>query len=160
MLYHTDSVSIICRRLFNRYHFNHADYHDIFDYLRFAYYSVLHSKNVSLLSALCFCVSASRAFLTAARICQLTPTAYFRKYMEFYKYMDLSCLRSHFENCLDSKEYCTNYYNIYQLRHINGSYVYGSDSEYSRFVVSEQIRFLRSIKHRDEIALLNINSNL
>lgn len=160
VLYHTDSVSLICRRLFNHYHFNHADYHDIFDYLRFAYYSVLHSKNVSLFSALRSCVSASRAFLASARICQLTPTAYFRKYMEFYKYMDLSCLRSHFENCLASKDYCTNYYNIYQLRHINGSYIYGSDSEYSRFVVSEQIRFLRSIKHRDEIALLNINSNL
>ena len=28
------------------------------------------------------------------------------------------------------------------------------------FPVSEQIRFERSIKHRDEIALLNINSNL
>lgn len=160
VLYHTDSVSLICRRLFNHYHFNHADYHDIFDYLRFAYYSVLHSNNVSLLSALRSCVSASRAFLAAARICQLTPTAYFRKYTEFYKYMDLSCLRSHFENCLESKEYCTNYYNIYQLRSINGSYIYGFDSEYSRFCVSEQIRFLRSIKHRDQIALLNINSNL
>jgi hypothetical protein len=45
-------------------------------------------------------------------------------------------------------------------RHINGSYIYASDSEYSRFRVSEQIRFERSIKHRDEIALLNINSNL
>lgn len=160
VLYQTDSVSVICRRLFNHFHFNHSDYHDIFDYLRFAYYSVLHSKNVSLLSALRSCVSASRVFLRAARLCGLTPTAYFRKYMDFYKYLDLSRLRSHFENCLASKEYCINYYNIYQLRHINGSYIYGSDSEYSRFCVSEQIRFLRSIKHRDQIALLNINSNL
>ena len=68
VVFHTDSVSKICSCLFKHYHFNHADYHDIFDYLRFAYYSVLHSKNVSLLSALRSCVSASRAFLTTARI--------------------------------------------------------------------------------------------
>lgn len=80
--------------------------------------------------------------------------------MDFYSYISLSQLRSHFENCIASDEYCTNYYQIYQLRHINGNYIYGSDSDYSRFRVSEQIRFMRSIKHRDQIALLNINSNL
>ena len=160
MLYHTDSVSTICRRLFNHYHFNHVDYHDIFDYLRFAYYAVLHSSDISLLSALRSCVSASRTFLRAARICGLTPPAYFRKYMDFYSYIDLSRLRAHYENCIASSEYCTNYYNIYKLRYIDGSYIYGSDSEYSRFKLSEQVRFSRSIKHRDQIALLNINSNL
>lgn len=159
VLFNTDSITDICRALFRHYHFGYPDTHDIFDYLRFAYYSVLHSKNVSLLSALRSCVSASRAFLRAARMCDLTPTAYFRKYMDFYKYIGLSRLRSHYENCQDA-EYRTNYYNIYQLSHIDGSYIYGSDSEYSRFCVSEQIRFLRSIKHRDQIALLNINSNL
>ena len=92
-------------------------------------------------------------------MCDLTPTAYFRKYLAFYKYIGLSRLRSHYENC-DSVEYRTNYYKIYQLRYIDGSYIYGSDSEFSRFRISEQIRSLRSIKHRDQIALLNINSNL
>ncbi len=159
-IFHTDSVGVICRRLFYHYHFGIPDYHDIFDYLRFAYYAVLHSKNVSLLSALRSCVSASRSFLRAARLCGLTPTSYFRKYLEFYKYTALSQLRQHYENCTTSAEYCSNYYNIYQLRYINGSYVYDSDSEYSRFCISEQIRFQRSIKHRDQIALLNINSNL
>lgn len=159
VLFNTDSVPRICRALFNHYHFGYADTHDIFDYLRFAYYSVLHSKNVSLLSALRSCVSASRSFLRAARMCDLTPTAYFRKYIDFYKYIGLSRLRQHYENC-ESTEYRVNYYKIYSLRSIDGSYIYGSDSEYSRFCVSEQIRFLRSIKHRDEIALLNINSNL
>ena len=90
----------------------------------------------------------------------LTPTAYFRKYIGFYSYLDLSHLRKHYENCIASSEYCTNYYHIYQLRHINGDYIYDSDSEFSRFRVSEQVRFERSIKHRDQIALLNINSNL
>lgn len=159
-LYHTDSVSVICRRLFYHYHFRQPDVHDIYDYLRFAYYAVLNSKDVSLFSALRSCVSASRTFLRAARLCGLTPTAYFRKYMDFYSYLELSRLRSHFENCIASAEYCTNYYSIYQLRSINGNYIYCSDSEYSRFCVSEQIRFLRSIKHRDQIALLNINSYL
>lgn len=159
-LFHSDSIGVICRKLFFHYHYGLPDNHDVFDYLRFAYYAVLHSKNVSLLSALSSCVSASRTFLRAARLCGLTPTAYFRKYMDFYSYKALSQLRSHFENCIDSSEYCQNYYRIYQLGHIDGSYVYGSDSEFSRFRVSEQIRFLRSIKHRDEIALLNINSNL
>lgn len=159
-LYHTDSVGVICRHLFYHYHFGYPDCHDVFDYLRFAYYAVLHSKDISLFSALRSCVSASRTFLRAARLCGLTPTAYFRKYMDFYSYMELSRLRSHYENCIASAEYRTNYYSIYQLRHINGNYIYGSDSEYSRFFVSEQIRFLRSIKHRDQIALLNINSNL
>ena len=37
--------------------------------------------------------------------CGLTPTAYFRKYLDFYSYLDLSRLRSHFENCLASSEY-------------------------------------------------------
>lgn len=115
---------------------------------------------MSLFSALRSCVSASRTFLRAAAKCGLTPTAYFRKYIDFFSYLDLSCLRSHFENCIASAEYCTNYYNIYQLRYINCNYLYGSDSEFSRFRVSEQIRFERSIKHRDQIALLNINSNL
>lgn len=160
LLYHSDSVGVICRRLFYHYHFGYLDNNDIFDYLRFAYYAVLHSKDISLFSALRSCVSASRSFLRAARLCGLTPTAYFRKYMDFYSYLELSRLRSHFENCIASAEYRTNYYSIYQLRHINGNYIYGSDSEYSRFRVSEQIRFLRSIKHRDQIALLNINSNL
>lgn len=159
VLFDTDSVSDICRSLFKHYHFGYPDTHDIFDYLRFAYYSVLHSKNVSLLSAFRSCVSASRAFLRAASLCDMTPTAYYRRYMDFYKYIGLSRLRSHYENC-DSVEYRTNYYKIYQLRSIDGSYIYGSDSEYSRFCISEQIRFLRSIKHRDQIALLNINSNL
>lgn len=159
VLFDTDSVTDICRALFRHYHFGYADNHDIFDYLRFAYYSVLHSKNVSLLSALRSCVSASRTFLRAARMCDLTPTAYFRKYLDFYKFIGLSRLRSHYENCA-SVEYRTNYYNIYKLRYIDGSYIYGSDSEYSRFCISEQIRFSRSIKHRDQIALLNINSNL
>lgn len=159
-IYHTDSVGVICRRLFYHYHFGYPDTHDIFDYLRFAYYSVLHSNDISLFSALRSCVSASRTFLRAASLCGLTPTAFFRKYMDFYSYLALSQLRSHFENCITSSEYCTNYYNIYQLCHINGNYIYGSDSEFSRFRVSEQIRFLRSIKHRDQIALLNINSNL
>lgn len=159
VLFNTDSVTDICRALFRHYHFGYDDNHDIFDYLRFAYHSVLHSKNVSLLSALRSCVSASRAFLHAARMCDLTPTAYFRKYLDFYKFIGLSRLRSHYENC-ESAEYRTNYYNIYKLRCIDCSYLYGSDSEYSRFCVSEQIRFLRSIKHRDQIALLNINSNL
>ena len=113
-----------------------------------------------MLSALRSCVSASLAFLKAARLCDLTPPAYFRKYLDFYSYMDLSRLRSHFEECISNNEYCTNYYSIYELGHINGSYVYGKDSEFARFRVSEQIRFLRSIKHRDQIALLNINSNL
>lgn len=159
-LYSTASVGVICRRLFYHYHFGYSDTHDIYNYLRFAYYAVLHSKNISLFSALRSCVSASRKFLNAARLCGLSPTAYFRKYMDFYSYKDLSQLRSHFENCLSSSEYCTNYYNIYQLRHINGAYIFDSDSEFSRFRVSEQIRFERSIKHRDQIALLNINSNL
>ncbi len=159
-LYHTDSVGVICRRLFYHYHFGYSDNHDIYDYLRFAYYAVLHSKDISLFSALRSCVSASRTFLRAARLCELSPTAYFRKYMDFYSYMELSRLRSHYENCIAFANYCTNYYSIYQLRHINGSYIYDSDSEFSRFRVSEQIRFERSIKHRDQIALLNINSNL
>ena len=159
-MYNTDSVGVICRRLFYHYHFGYPDTHDIYDYLRFAYYAVLHSKDISLFSALRSCISASLVFLRAAAKCGLTPTAYFRKYLDFYSYLDLSHLRSHFENCLASSEYCSNYYNIYQLRHINGSYIYASDSEFSRFRVSEQIRFERSIKHRDEIALLNINSNL
>lgn len=159
-LYHTNSVGVICRRLFYHFHFGYPDNHDVFDYLRFAYYAVLHSKDISLFSALRSCVSASRTFLRAARLCGLTPTAYFRKYMDFYSYMELSCLRSHYENCIASAEYRTNYYSIYQLRYINGDYIYDSDSEFSRFRVSEQIRFLRSIKHRDQIALLNINSNL
>lgn len=159
-IYHSDSVGVICRRLFCHYHFGYSDTNDIFDYLRFAYYAVLHSNNISLFSALRSCVSASRTFLRAASLCGLTPTAYFRKYMDFYSYIALSQLRSHFENCIDSSEYCANYYNIYQLRHINGSYIYGSDSEFSRFRVSEQIRFVRSIKHRDQIAFLNINSYL
>lgn len=159
-LFQTDSIGVICRQLFYHYKFGCPDTHDIFDYLRFAYYAVLHSKNVSLLSALRSCVSASCKFLHAASLCGLSPTAYFRKYMDFYKYKALSQLRSHYENCIDSSEYFINYYNIYQLFHINGNYIYGSDSEYSRFRVSEQIRFERSIKHRDQIALLNINSNL
>lgn len=159
-IYHTDSVGVICRRLFYHYHFGYPDTHDIYDYLRFAYYSVLHSKDISLFSALRSCVSASRTFLRAASLCCLTPTAYFRKYLDFYSYIALSQLRSHFENCITSSEYCTNYYNIYKLRYINGNYIYGSVSEFSRFRVSEQIRFERSIKHRDQIALLNINSNL
>lgn len=159
-LYHTDSVGVICRRLFYHFHFGYPDNHDIFDYLRFAYYAVLHSKDLSLFSALRSCVSASRTFLRAASLCGLTPTAYFRKYMDFYSHIALTQLRSHFENCIASDEYCTNYYKIYQLRNINGCYIYDSDSEFSRFRVSEQIRFERSIKHRDQIALLNINSNL
>lgn len=159
-IYHTDSVGVICRKLFYHYHFGYPDNHDIYDYLRFAYYAVLHSKDLSLFSALRSCVSASRTFLRAARLCGLTPTAYFRKYKDFYSYLELSRLRSHFENCIVSDEYFTNYYKIYQLRHVNCNYIYGSDSEFSRFRVSEQIRFERSIKHRDQIALLNINSNL
>lgn len=160
VLFNTDSVGLICRRLFTHYHFNHSDYHDIFGYLRFAYYSVLHSKNVSLLSALRSCVSASRIFLRSARLCGLSPTAYFRRYQDFYKYLELSRLRSHYEHCIDSVEYCANYYSIYCLDGIDSSYLTSSDSEFSRFKVSEQIRFLRSIKHRDQVALLNINSNL
>ena len=151
---------MICRRLFYHYHFNEPDYHDIFDYLRFAYYSVLHSKNVSLLSALRSCVSASRSFLRSARLCGLSPAEYFRRYENFYKHLDLSRLRSHYENCIQSSEYCVNYYKIYRLGCIDASYLSDSDSEFSRFKLSEQVRFLRSIKHRDEIALLNINSNL
>lgn len=160
VLFNTDSVSLICRRLFTHYHFSHSDYHDIFGYLRFAYYSVLHSKNVSLLSALRSCISASRSFLRSARLCGLTPTVYFRRYIDFYKYIELSRLRSHYENCIISSQYCTNYYSIYGLDGIDSSYLTSVDSEFSRFKVSEQIRFLRSIKHRDQIALLNINSNL
>lgn len=160
VLFDTDSVGLICRRLFSHYHFNEPDYHDIFGYLRFAYYSVLHSTNVSLLSTLRSCVSASRNFLNAARLCGLTPTAYFRIYLDFYKHLELSRLRSHYENCIDSVEYCTNYYNIYGLDGIDSSYLTTSDSEFARFKLSEQIRFLRSIKHRDQISLLNINSNL
>ncbi len=160
VLFNTDSVGLICRRLFTHYHFNHSDYHDIFGYLRFAYYSVLHSKNVSLLSALRSCISASRIFLSAARLCGLSPTVYFRRYKDFYKYIELSRLRSHYENCINSAEYSKNYYSIYGFDGINSSYLTSSDSEFSRFKLSEQIRFLRSIKHRDQIALLNINSNL
>lgn len=160
VLFNTDSVGLICRRLFTHYHFNHSDYHDIFGYLRFAYYSVLHSKNVSLLSALRSCVSASRIFLRCARLCGLSPTAYFRRYQDFYKHLELSRLRSHYQNCINSVEYCINYYSIYGFDGINSSYLNSSDSEFSRFKLSEQIRFLRSIKHRDQIALSNINSNL
>ena len=159
-LFGTDSVGDICRQLFYHYHFGLPDNHDIFSYLRFAYDSVVHAKNISLFSALRSCVSASRAFLKAARLCDLSPTAYFRKYLDFYSYMDLSRLRSHFEECISNNVYCSNYYRIYKLGKINGSYIYGEDSEFSRFRVSEQIRFLRSIKHRDQIALFNINSNL
>lgn len=160
VLFNTDSVGLICRRLFTHYHFSHSDYHDIFSYLRFAYYSVLHSKDVSLLSALRSCISASRSFLRSARLCGLTPTVYFRRYIDFYRYIELSRLRSHYENCIISSEYCTNYYSIYGLDGIDSSYLTSSDSEFSRFKVSEKIRFLRSIKHRDQVALLNINSNL
>ena len=160
VLFDTDSVGLICRRLFAHYHFNEPDYHDIFRYLRFAYYSVLHSKNVSLLSALRSCVSASRSFLRSARLCGLSPAEYFRRYEDFYKHLELSRLRSHYESCIESVEYCNNYYKIYSLDGIDFSYIYSTDSEFSRFKLSEQVRFLRSIKHRDEIALLNINSNL
>ena len=160
VLFDTDSVGLICRRLFYHYHFNEPDYHDIFKYLRFAYYSVLHSKNVSLLSALRSCVSASRSFLRSARLCGLSPTEYFRRYEDFYKHLELSRLRSHYEFCIESAEYCNNYYNIYLPDGINSSYLTSSDSEFSRFKLSEQVRFLRSIKHREQIALLNINSNL
>lgn len=160
VLFDTDSVGLICRRLFTHYHFKHSDYHDIFGYLRFAYYSVLHSKNVSLLSALRSCVSASRTFLRAARLCGLSPAEYFRRYKDFYTHIELSRLRSHYESCIDSAEYRTNYYKIYTVHGVDSSYLYTSDSEFARFKLSEQVRFLRSIKHRDQIALLNINSYL
>lgn len=160
VLFDTDSVGLICRRLFTHYHFKHSDYHDIFGYLRFAYYSVLHSKNVSLMSALRSCVSASRSFLRAARLCGLSPVEYFRRYKDFYTYIELSRLRSHFESCIDSAEYCNNYYKIYCIDGIDSSYLTSTDSEFARFKLSEQVRFLRSIKHRDQIALLNINSYL
>lgn len=160
VLFDTDSVGLICRRLFYHFLFNEPDYHDIFKYLRFAYDSVLHSKNVSLLSALRSCVSASRSFLSSARLCGLSTVEYFRRYEDFYKHLELSRLRSHYESCIESVEYCKNYYNIYSLDGIDFSYLLSSDSEFSRFKLSEQVRFQRSIKHRNQIALLNINSNL
>lgn len=160
VLFDSDSIGLICKRLFQHYHFNEPDYHDIFDYLRFAYYSVLHNKNVSLLSALRSCVSASRSFLRSARLCGLSPTDYFRRYKDFYKHIELSRLRSHYEYCMSSDEYRSNYYKIYRPDGIDASYMFSTDSEFGRFKLSEQVRFLRSIKHRDEIALLNINSYL
>ena len=153
----SDSISDIARHLFYHYHKHCSDNHDIYRYLYFAYVSVLHSKNVGLLSCLKSVLYASKQFLSAARLCDCSPVEYFRKYLKFYRFKNLGVLRLHFDNCSDSL-YRSIYYQTYSFHGLDSRYL--ATSEFADFTLSEKVRFVSSIKHRDEVALNNIDSNL
>lgn len=153
----SDEVSVIARFLFNHYRRRLPDDHDIFGYLRFAYVSVLHSHNIGLLSCLKSVLYASKKFLSCARLCDCSPVEYFRKYQKFYSFKNLSVLYQHFDNCSDSS-YRSLYYQTYLPFRLDDSYQLSK--EFSDFTLSEKVRFYRSIKHRDTVALNNVDSNL
>lgn len=153
----SDKVSVLARHLFNHYRMHIPNNHDIYDYLRFAYDSVLHSKNVGLLSCLKSVLYASKKFLSSARLCGCSPVEYFRKYQKFYSFKNLSVLYQHFDNCSDNS-YRSLYYSTYLPHRLDSSYL--NSKEFADFTLSEKVRFYRSIKHRNVVALNNVSSNL
>ena len=63
----------------------------------------------------------------------------------------------HFDNCSDSR-YRSIYYQTYSLHGLDSRYL--ATREFADFTLSEKVRFVHSIKHRNEVALNNIDSNL
>lgn len=60
------------QKAFYHYHFSLPDDHDIYDYLRFAYYAVLHSKDISLY-VLCGLVSQLVVHFYLLLVCVVLP---------------------------------------------------------------------------------------
>lgn len=155
-IYHSDSPSFLAHEVFKHFRLKEDNFHDVFDYIYFAYYSTLHASDVSLCSCLVQVISASKKFLKVARLCCCSPCEYFRKYCSFYKYKNLTLLNNHFENCSDDV-YRSLYYDTYLPHALDTTYML--TPEFKDFSLSEKVRFTRSIKHRNVVAENNVSSN-
>lgn len=115
-------------------------------------------SDTKVLSALCSALRASRNFLTYANTLGITPSAYFRIWKDWYKYVDLSTLNDHFRNCELDSEYARLYYNTMRFRPDGSSeprdYTEDKDILYLGIRSSEYRKYHECIKHRDVVSLI------
>ena len=135
---------------------------------RFAY-EMCTKSDLSILSALCSVIRSSRNFLRYADFLGFTPPAYFRLWQKWYSYVDLSTLRTHYEQCEMDPYYARLYYKAYadEFNPANRKFPYAlsylhdkSDSCFLAFSFDETVKAYKSIKHREQVEFIKNNINL
>lgn len=154
--FHSDSVAYISKCLFSC-HVNgvHSPTIDYFISL-FRYQIAMSERSkLDILSALQSAIRSSKKFMIYANTLSLTPSAYYDTYIRFYSYVDLQTLNTHYAKCESDSRYTQLYYDfVLQPSHSCVS-TYMDSTEFKLMRSQEISCFNKSVKHRQQVDLIN-----
>ena len=112
-------------------------------------------SKLDILSALQSAIRSSKKFMLYANTLSLTPSAYYETYIKFYSYVDLQTLATHYQKCESDTRYTQLYYD-FVLQPVNScSDNYMDTTEFKLMRSHEISKFNKSVKHRQQVDLIN-----
>lgn len=109
-------------------------------------------SKLDILSALQSAIRSSKKFLLYANTLSLTPSAYYETYIKFYSYVDLQTLATHFSKCESDSRYTQMYYDFLSAGCVD---TYINSTEFKLMRSQEISKFNKSVKHRQQVDLIN-----
>jgi hypothetical protein len=152
----SDSVAYLSKCLMSS-HLNgeHSPAIDYFLHL-FRYQIAMSERSkLDLLSALQSAIRSSKKFMLYANTLSLTPSAYYEIYIKFYSYVDLQTLASHYKKCESDPRYTQLYYDFVSQPVNSCSDNYMDTTEFKLMRSQEISKFNKSVKHRQQVDLIN-----
>lgn len=90
-----------------------------------------------------------------ANTLSLTPSSYYDTYLKFYSYVDLQTLASHYAKCESDSRYTQLYYDfvLQPSQYCVDNYM--DTTEFKLMRSHEISKFNKSVKHRQQVDLIN-----
>lgn len=154
--FHSDSVAYLSKCLmFCHFNGEHSPSIDYFMHLFRYQIAMSERSNLDILSALQSAIRSSKKFMLYANTLSLTPTAYYDTYLKFYSYVDLQTLNTHFSKCESDSRYTQLYYDFVLQSSHSCVDNYMDTTEFKLMRSHEISKFNKSVKHRQQVDLIN-----
>lgn len=164
--FRSDSVFSISSKLFWLWkHRVHTPSLDFFYKIFSVQLCMCEHVDLNVLSPLASAVRASKKFCLYANTLCISPSSYMDIYRAWFSFVDLSTLNEHFSTCERNEVYSKLYYDTMTFNPDGSSsprdYFTGDDVDplFNCMVHSECLKYSRSIKHREKVALIQSNLN-
>ena len=112
-------------------------------------------SKLDILSALQSAIRSSKKFMLYANTLSLTPSSYYDTYLKFYSYVDLQTLSAHYRKCESDARYTQLYYDFVLQSSQNCVGNYMDTIEFKLMKSHEISKFNKSVKHRQQVDLIN-----
>lgn len=134
---------------------DHSPTIDYFMHL-FRYQIAMSERSkLDILSALQSAIRSSKKFMLYANTLSFTPSAYYETYLKFYSYVDLQTLATHFSKCESDSRYTQLYYDFVLQPFHSCVDNYMDTTEFKLMRSQEISKFNKSVKHRQQVDLIN-----